>query len=53
MDAYEYALMKETLERIQKHVTAWRNDEEGGSFDTACDEMYEIENILMEAGFDE
>ncbi len=52
MDAYQYALMKETLERIQKMVTEWRNDTDSrrGDGDYA---MYEIEGILDEAGFHE
>jgi len=52
MDAYQYAMMKETIERIQKKTDEWRNEEEKG-VDISCDAMYDIETILDEAGFDE
>jgi len=50
MDAYQYALMKETLERIQKVATEWRDGMEP-EFNLSDDAMYEIETILDEAGF--
>jgi hypothetical protein len=66
MDAYQYALMKKTLERIQKRATIWRNVteamenySEGDDIvyedpEALADEMmYEIETILDEAGFHE
>ena len=52
MDAYQYALMKETLERIQKEVSMWRANQEIG-FDCASDAVYNIETALDEAGFHE
>ena len=52
MDAYQYALMKETLERIQKEVTLWREGEDEG-YDVATDSLYNIETALDEAGFHE
>ena len=50
MDAYQYALMKKTLERIQKEVEQWRDNEELG-FDCSSDAVYNIETMLDEAGF--
>ena len=52
MDAYEYALMKETLERIQNLAFAWRENDIRG-VDTSFDAMYEIETLLDECGFDD
>ncbi len=52
MDAYQYALMKETLERIAKSVVEWRNQDEQG-YDVSFDAMYEIETAIDEAGFHE
>ena len=48
MDAYQYALMKETLERIAKSVVEWRNQ-----YLTSLDAIYEIETAIDEAGFHE
>ena len=56
MDAYQYALMKETLERIQKKATIWRYNVEANNEhadEMAGEMMYEIETILDEAGFHE
>ena len=56
MDAYQYALMKETLERIQKKVNIWRYNVEANNEDAdymAGEMMYEIETMLDECGFDE
>ena len=63
MDEYQYALMKQTLERIQKRVTMWREVDEAMQNGTECnyevpegvgdDMLYEIETILDEAGFHE
>jgi len=52
MDAYQYALMKETLERIAKSVLQWRKQEELG-YDDSFDAMYDIETAIEEAGFHE
>ena len=49
MDAYQYALMKETLERIQKVTTKWIESDYEDDFGA----MYEIETILLEVGFHE
>ena len=66
MDAYQYDLMKKTLEAIQVRATIWRNVTEAmenqADDDDICyevpeevadDMMYEIETILDEAGFHE
>ena len=55
MDAYQYALMKETLERIQNIVTGWRDSADIGrdKDEDSFDSMYCIETILDEAGFHE
>ena len=50
--AYQYALMKETLERIAKSVVEWRNQDEQG-YDVSLDAMFEIETAIDEAGFHE
>tara|TARA_Y100001963_G_scaffold63965_1_gene89172 strand:+ start:462 stop:620 length:159 start_codon:yes stop_codon:yes gene_type:complete len=52
MDQYEYAIMKETLERIAKSVVEWRKQEEQ-CFDVSYDAMYEIETAIGEAGYHE
>ncbi len=52
MDEYQYALMKETLERIQKEVILWREGDDEG-YDVATDSLYNIETALDEAGFHE
>ena len=52
MDAYQYALMQETLERIAKSVVEWRNQDEQG-YDVSLDAMFEIETAIDEAGFHE
>lgn len=49
MDAYQYALMKETLERIHREVLQWREHDQLG-LDFAIDAVYYIETILDEAG---
>ena len=48
MDAYQYDLMKKTLERIQILAFAWKE-----GVDASFDAMYEIETALDEAGFHE
>ena len=52
MDEYQYALMKQTLERIQELVFAWTENEVRG-VDSSFDCMYEVQNALEEAGFHE
>ena len=58
MDAYQYALMKETLERIQKKTNIWRHHQDNNPdvediAHMSMDLMYEIETLLDECGFDE
>lgn len=58
MDAYEHALMKETLERITRKVRVWRHHYENNvDVDTfngiSQDILYEIETMIDECGFDE
>ena len=58
MDAYQYALMKETLERIQKKARVWRHHNDNNPdyqeiASMSMDMMFEIETILDECGFDE
>jgi hypothetical protein len=63
MQDYNYNLMKQTLERIQKHVKVWKNvtemveNGEECYYDTpeevADDMMYDIEKELMGLSFHE